>query len=193
MLTAVSICEQVIAGLRAIEVLIEPKPRCIAMLSHFFFTKPGTMFRLFAYTLGMLLLTASAAHAGSMSFDVAKTSSCGCCRAWVEHIRAAGHEVKTSDMDMASLTQLKLKMGIKPQYASCHTATVAGYVIEGHVPVADIERLLKERPKAIGLAAPGMPAGSPGMEMGTYREAYDVILVKLDGTSEVWTHYPEKQ
>jgi hypothetical protein len=154
---------------------------------------PDTMFRLLAYPLVMLLLTASAVHAASMSFDVAKTAECGCCKGWVEHIRAAGHEVKTSDMEMESLTQHKLKLGIKPQHASCHTATVDGYVIEGHVPVADIERLLKERPEAIGLAAPGMPAGSPGMEMGTYREAHDVVLVKLDGTSEVWTSYPEKQ
>lgn len=151
------------------------------------------IFRLFAYPLAILLLTASAAHAGSMTFDVAKTASCGCCNAWIEHIRAAGHEVKTSNMDPELIAQHKLKLGIQPQYASCHTATVEGYVIEGHVPVADIERLLKERPKAIGLAAPGMPGGSPGMEMGTYREAHDVVLVKLDGTSEVWTHYPEKQ
>ena len=151
------------------------------------------MSRLPSYLLALLLFPMSAVHAGSVTFDVAKTSSCGCCRAWVEHIRAAGYEVKTSDMDMASLTQHKRQAGIKPQYASCHTAMVEGYVIEGHVPVADIERLLKERPKAIGLAAPGMPEGSPGMEMGTYREAHDVVLVKLDGTSEVWTHYPEKQ
>ncbi len=151
------------------------------------------MFRLFVYPLAILLLTASAAHAGNLTFDVAKSATCGCCSAWIEHIRAAGHEVKTSDMDADSLTQHKLKLGINPQYASCHTATVEGYVIEGHVPVADIERLLKERPKAIGLSAPGMPGGSPGMEMGTYREAHDVVLVKLDGTSEVWTHYPEKQ
>ncbi len=149
--------------------------------------------RLLAYPLAILLLTASAAHAGKLGFDVAKTASCGCCMAWVEHIRAAGHEVNTSDMDMGSLSQHKLKLGINPRYASCHTATVEGYVIEGHVPVTDIERLLRERPKAIGLAAPGMPEGSPGMEMGSYREAHDVVLVKLDGTSEVWTHYPEKQ
>jgi hypothetical protein len=140
-----------------------------------------------------ILLASPAALADKVSFDVAKTATCGCCKAWVDHIRAAGYEVKTSDMDMGSLTQHKLKHGIKPEYASCHTATVEGYVIEGHVPVADIERLLKERPQAIGLAAPGMPAGSPGMEMGTYREAHDIVLVKLDGTSEVWSHYSRKQ
>jgi len=151
------------------------------------------MSRHLAIALAALLATSSAALAERAVFDVAKTASCGCCKAWVEHIRAAGYDVKTSDMDMGSLTQLKLKNGIRPQYASCHTATVEGYVIEGHVPVADIERLLKQRPQAIGLAASGMPAGSPGMEMGTYREAHDIFLVKLDGTSEVWTHYPETQ
>ncbi len=140
-----------------------------------------------------LAFLASPALAGTLSFDVAKTASCGCCKAWVDHIRAAGHKVETSDMDMGSLAQHKIKLGIQPQHASCHTATVDGYVIEGHVPVADIERLLKQRPQAIGLSAPGMPAGSPGMEMGTYREAHDILLVKLDGTSEVWSHYEEKQ
>ncbi|MEO1159466.1 MAG: DUF411 domain-containing protein [Pseudomonadota bacterium] len=147
----------------------------------------------FLLALATLAVATPTALAGTLSFDVAKTASCGCCKAWVEHIRAAGHKVETSDMDMGSLAQLKIRLGIKPQHASCHTATVDGYVIEGHVPVADIERLLEQRPKAIGLSAPGMPAGSPGMEMGTYREAYDVVLVKLDGTSEVWSHYEEKQ
>lgn len=147
----------------------------------------------FFLALATLAVGASSALAGTLSFEVAKTASCGCCKGWVEHIRAAGHEVETSDMDIDSLEQHKIKLGIKPQHASCHTATVDGYVIEGHVPVADIERLLKQRPEAIGLSAPGMPAGSPGMEMGTYREAHDVVLVKLDGTSEVWSHYEEKQ
>lgn len=142
--------------------------------------------------IATLAITTPAALAGSLSFKVAKTASCGCCNAWIEHIRAAGHKVETSDMDMGSLAQHKIKLGIKPQYAACHTATVDGYVIEGHVPVADIERLLKQRPKAIGLSAPGMPAGSPGMEMGTYREAFDVVLVKQDGSSEVWSRYEEK-
>ncbi len=143
--------------------------------------------------LATLAIASPTALAGSLNFDVAKTASCGCCEAWIEHIRAAGHQVETSNMDMGSLAQHKTKLGIQPQYASCHTATVDGYVIEGHVPVADIERLLKLRPKAIGLSAPGMPAGSPGMEMGTYREAFDVVLVKQDGSSEVWTRYEEKQ
>ncbi len=143
--------------------------------------------------LATLAIASPTALAGSLSFDVAKTASCGCCKAWIEHIRAAGHKVETSDMDMGSLAQHKIKLGIRPQYASCHTATVDGYVIEGHVPLADIERLLEQRPNAIGLSAPGMPVGSPGMEMGTYREAFDVVLVKQDGSSEVWSRYEEQQ
>lgn len=143
--------------------------------------------------LATLAIASPTALAGSLSFDVAKTASCGCCKAWIEHIRAAGHKVETSDMDMGSLAQHKIKLGIQPQHASCHTATVDGYVIEGHVPVVDIERLLKLRPKAIGLSAPGMPVGSPGMEMGTYREAFDVVLVRQDGSSEVWSRYEEQQ
>ena len=147
----------------------------------------------FCLAVATLALVSTSTLADTLEFEVAKTASCGCCNAWIEHIRAAGHDVRTSNMDMGSLTQLKLKLGIRPQHASCHTATVEGYVIEGHVPVADIERLLEERPPAIGLSAPGMPMGSPGMEVGTYREAYDVVLVKPDGTSEVWSHYEEKQ
>ncbi len=143
--------------------------------------------------LAVLAAGAPSALSATLDFDVAKSASCGCCKAWVEYIRAAGHEVKTSDMDMAALNQHKTALGISPQYASCHTATVDGYVIEGHVPIADIERLLKQRPAAIGLSAPGMPAGSPGMEMGTSREAHDVVLVKLDGSSEVWSRYEERQ
>lgn len=151
----------------------------------------------FALALAALVAlspVAPAALAGQLSFDVKKTASCGCCQHWIDYIKAAGHTVETSNMDMGSLTQHKMKNGITPQYASCHTATVEGYVVEGHVPVEDIVRLLAEKPDAVGLSAPGMPAGSPGMEMGgTYREAYDVVLVLKDGTSKVWSSYEARQ
>ena len=144
----------------------------------------------FALALAVFIAMTPAALASELSFDVKKTASCGCCQHWIDYIKAAGHKVEASNMDMGSLTQHKMKLGITPQYASCHTATVEGYVIEGHVPVEDIVRLLEERPDAMGLSAPGMPAGSPGMEMGgTYRDAYDVVLVLKDGTSKVWTSY----
>ena len=136
-----------------------------------------------------LVLSSIPSLAGSPVFQVSKTPSCGCCLAWVDHIRAAGYEVRTSDMDMGTLTQKKTQLGITPQYASCHTATIDGYVIEGHVPVEDIERLLKQRPEAIGLSAPGMPVGSPGMEMGSERDAYDVVLILKDGSSKLWSSY----
>ena len=82
-----------------------------------------------------------------------------------------------------------VKSHITPELASCHTADVEGYVIEGHVPVADIERLLAERPDALGLAVPGMPYGSPGMGPESEREAYDVLLILRDGTTDVFTSY----
>lgn len=100
----------------------------------------------FALALAALVAVSPAAFASELSFDVKKTASCGCCQAWVDYIKAAGHKVETSNMDMGSLTQHKTKLGITPQYASCHTAAVEGYVIEGHVPVEDIVRLLQESP-----------------------------------------------
>lgn len=84
----------------------------------------------------------------------------------------------------------KSQNGIPEAMASCHTARIGGYTLEGHVPVADIRRLLEEQPDAIGLAVPGMPYGSPGMGPESEREAYDVLLIRKDGTSEVFTHYP---
>ncbi len=144
----------------------------------------------FILGLAALIALTPAALASPLSFDVKKTASCGCCQHWIDYIEAAGHKVETSNMDMGSLTRHKMKLGMQPQYASCHTATVNGYVIEGHVPVEDIVRLLQEKPNAIGLSAPGMPVGSPGMEGGsTYREAHDVVLVMKDGSSKVWTSY----
>jgi hypothetical protein len=84
---------------------------------------------------------------------------------------------------------LKASLGLKPAQASCHTAVIDGYVIEGHVPADDVKRLLAEKPDAIGLAVPSMPAGSPGMETGGTSEPYDVLLVRKDGTSEVWARH----
>jgi hypothetical protein len=95
--------------------------------------------------LAALIAFSPAAFAETLSFDVKKTASCGCCQHWIDYIKAAGHKVEQSNMDMGSLAQHKMKLGITPQYASCHTATVEGYVIEGHVPVEDIVRLLEER------------------------------------------------
>ena len=105
---------------------------------------------------------------------VHKTPWCGCCGAWVEHLRANGFEVSVEEHD--DLAPIKAKHGVPGELQSCHTALVDGYVVEGHVPGADIRRLLEQRPQAAGLAVPGMPIGSPGMEQGNTREPYAVML-----------------
>ena len=119
---------------------------------------------------------------------VHKSPTCGCCSLWVEHVRAAGFEVEVRDRE--DLSAIKESLGVPYAKGSCHTAEVGGYFVEGHVPAADIQRLLAERPKARGLTAPGMPGGSPGMEMpdgGT--QAYTVELVAGDGTTSAYARH----
>ncbi len=133
--------------------------------------------------LSLTLLTAAPAP----EMTVFKTSTCGCCAKWVEHVKAAGFRVKV--VEVPSTAEARAKANIKEKYASCHTALIGGYAIEGHVPVADIQRLLKEKPKnTIGLAVPGMPMGSPGME-GAYSDAYKVLLLSAEG-STTFRQYP---
>ncbi len=117
---------------------------------------------------------------GAADMTVYKTPTCGCCGKWIEHVRAAGIKVKV--LEVPSTAQARANAGIKEKYGSCHTGLINGYAIEGHVPVADILRLLKEKPKAKGLAVPGMPMGSPGME-GPYKDAYSVLLLTEDGST----------
>ena len=106
---------------------------------------------------------------------VSKDPNCGCCSGWVEHVQAAGFQ--TTVIEMSDLAPLKARLRVPSHLASCHTAEIGGYVIEGHVPAAAIRRLLSERPAAIGLAVPGMPVGSPGMEVsGSPDEPYEVVL-----------------
>lgn len=120
---------------------------------------------------------------------VVKDPACGCCGAWVEIIEAAGFAVTVEMMDHDALQAHKAESGIPADLASCHTAHVEGYVIEGHVPVADIRRLLQDRPDAMGLSVAGMPYGSPGMGDEADREAYTVTLIRRDGTAEVFATY----
>ena len=121
------------------------------------------------------------------AITVHKDPNCGCCGAWVEHLRKAGFPVTVEET--AGMNRIKARLGIRPELASCHTAEIAGYVVEGHVPASAIERLLKEKPKATGLAVPGMPVGSPGMEVeGQQPETYDVLL--FDATkADVFARY----
>jgi hypothetical protein len=124
----------------------------------------------------------------SEAIHVLKTASCGCCNAWINHLRKAGFMVTAKDVPMVVLNQEKVSAGLTPVLSSCHTARVGGYVIEGHVPAEDIKRLLLERPDAIGLTVPGMPEGSPGMETGDI-EAYEVLLFTKGGTTTVYARY----
>jgi hypothetical protein len=133
-------------------------------------------------------LVASIVHAAAMPrVAVAKSPTCGCCGAWVDHMRAAGFEVDVQDVTDETLAALKRRVGLAPEQTSCHTAEADGYFVEGHVPPEDVKRLLAERPEALGLAVPGMPLGSPGMEMGNIRDPYDTLLIGTDGQATVFT------
>ena len=138
--------------------------------------------------LGSIAL-ARPALATPTRIGVYKSPTCGCCSAWVEHMARSGFTVDAHDVDQGALYALKARSGITPELASCHTALVSGYVVEGHVPAGDVERLLAERPEAIGLTVPGMPIGSPGMEMGNQRDAFDTLLVLRGGNTEVFERH----
>lgn len=117
--------------------------------------------------------------------QVWKDPTCGCCTSWVERLRAAGYPVEV--MDVADINALKREKGIPGHLTSCHTALIDGYLVEGHVPVAVIDRILAERPEVAGVAVPGMPMGSEGMEMpGGQVEHYDVVAFKANGESSVY-------
>jgi hypothetical protein len=120
--------------------------------------------------------------------QVWKSPTCGCCAGWVEHMRRAGFQVEVQDV--ADVTPYKAQHGISPELHSCHTSLVDGYAIEGHVPAEDIVRLLAERPQVSGIAAPGMPVGSPGMEAGNQRDRYDVLTFDREGRTTVWASHP---
>ena len=107
-------------------------------------------------------------------------AGCGCCGEWVKHVEEQGFRVERRDVD--DVAPIKRKLGIREDLWSCHTAVIEGYAIEGHVPAADIKRLLRERPPIAGLAVPGMPAGSPGMEQGGRREPYSTLAFDAGGS-----------
>lgn len=148
---------------------------------------------LLAAALGAPLLAArpvrAAGPADGPFVEVWKSPTCGCCADWIRHLEAAGFRVKVDD---SGNTAARARFGVDPRYGSCHTARVAGYVVEGHVPAREIRRLLAERPKALGLAVPGMPVGSPGMDGPIYagrRDPYDVLLLGGDGRATVYARY----
>jgi len=143
----------------------------------------------------LLLATCLAAsvYAAGPTMEVYKTRTCGCCAKWVEHMKAAGFDVKVNEVD--STGDYRKQNGVPESLASCHTAVVEGYALEGHVPAEDVQKLLKTRPAgAKGLAVPGMPLGSPGMEQaGTRRQAYTVVLFDKEGKAYEFTKYESRQ
>lgn len=125
--------------------------------------------------------------------EVWKSPTCGCCKDWVAHMETNGFQVNVHEVSEAAKSAQRSKLGMPEKLGSCHTALVQGYVLEGHVPARDIRRLLSERPAAIGLAVPGMPVGSPGMDGPAYqgrKDAYAVMLVQRNEASSVYHAYP---
>lgn len=120
---------------------------------------------------------------------VYKTPSCGCCSVWVEHLRANGFQVETKDVSSDQVRAVSKAAGLPEDGTSCHTAKIGNYVVEGHVPASDIHRLLKEKPAVAGIAAPGMPMGSPGMDQGGAKEAYNVVSFTKDGKMTVFAKH----
>lgn len=141
--------------------------------------------RRFVVTTAAVLLAGPALAAGDV-IEVYKDPNCGCCNKWIAHLRADGYEVKVYDGD--DIAASRARLGVPQALGSCHTARVGGYLVEGHVPARDIRRLLVERPSAAGLAVPGMPRGSPGMEADV-KDAYDVLLFQLNGRYTVYQRY----
>lgn len=123
--------------------------------------------------------------AAGPEITVYHSPTCGCCKKWISYLAANGFTVKSIEQE--DLSNIKAESGVTSKLASCHTALVQGYVIEGHVPAADIQRLLKEKPKLVGLTAPGMPGAAPGMDTG--KDPYEVLAFDAKGNTSVWAKH----
>ena len=146
----------------------------------------GVSFLLLALTTAAAPTRAPVADAKKPTITVYKDAGCGCCKSWIKHLIKHGYRVDAKDTP--NMTEIKRTMGIPDGLSACHTAVVNGYLIEGHVPAADIARLLKEKPKVAGLAVPGMPMGSPGME-GPRTQHYQVLSFDKAGKTKVFASY----
>ena len=140
----------------------------------------------FALIIGAMVWAPTMRNAGATEIVVYKSPTCGCCNKWIDHLRDEGFHVIAKNSN--DVEKIKREQGVKLKHTSCHTALVEGYVIEGHVPASDIKRLLDEKPKITGLAVPGMPMGSPGME-GEYEDHYKVIAFTKGGSSKIFSKY----
>ncbi|MDQ3170355.1 MAG: DUF411 domain-containing protein [Acidobacteriota bacterium] len=141
-----------------------------------------------ALLLTVSLTAADQARQPTPMLSVFKTPTCGCCAKWVDHMRQNGFNVHVTDLN--DLSAIKTKHGVPPRLQSCHTGLVNGYVVEGHIPAADVKRLIKDKPAVAGIAVPGMPSGSPGMEVpGITAAAYQVLSFDKAGATKVFaTH-----
>ena len=131
------------------------------------------------------MFVGSAAHAATMT--VYKSPTCGCCAKWIEHVQQHGFTVKV--VDTADMAGVKTKLGVPDNQLSCHTTKVGNYFVEGHVPAADIKRLIAQKPKARGIAVAGMPMGAPGMEHGDHRQPYATMLIGTNGKATVFARH----
>ncbi len=146
--------------------------------------------RVLGASLALIAMPVAIAQATRPTVEVWKGPACGCCKDWIQHIESSGFQVQSHD---SGNTDARARFGMPVKYGSCHTAKVGGYVLEGHVPAREIQRLLHEKPRAIGLAVPGMPVGSPGMDGPEYKgrkDGYLVLLVARDGTATLYRAYP---
>jgi len=141
-----------------------------------------------ALTATVALAAVAPAAPARPTVMVYKSATCGCCKQWIDHLKANGFEVKATDLSGTELDQTKATLGVSPQLASCHTAVIDNkYVVEGHVPASTMKRLLAEKPAGVkGLAVPGMPVGSPGMEIGDRKDPYDVLAFDQRGKTLVY-------
>ncbi|MCB0719917.1 MAG: DUF411 domain-containing protein [Bacteroidetes bacterium] len=128
-----------------------------------------------------------AAADGPREMTVYKSATCGCCKSWIDYLEKAGYTVTAVDRE--DMAMVKAKYGIPRNVQSCHTGIINGYVVEGHVPVEDIERMLAAKPDAVGISAPGMPVGSPGMEQGNQKDPYDVVAFRSSGEVAIFASY----
>ena len=135
------------------------------------------------------LAQAFPATSAAPAIHVYKDPSCGCCGAWVEHLKAAGWSVSVEEVQSTAV--IRRRLGMPQEFGACHTATIEGYVLEGHVPAIEVKRLLATRPAAVGLSVPGMPIGSPGMQVGDRKDPYEVLLVDRNGRAHVFARYPK--
>lgn len=138
-------------------------------------------------TFAVTTWTGIASAANLPAIVAYRNPGCGCCEKWAEQLKAAGFEVDMQDDP--DLSARRAAAGVPDDLVGCHTALMGDYVIEGHVPLVDIQRLLTEKPQIKGIAVPGMPTGAPGMEMGESRDAFDVVAFKSDNTRLVFTKY----